>query len=216
MRKSGHAILKSCHNCGRDGVRLRIVSTTPDSLGCGHAMNDDGARYHHIHVTAACDDCWRTIWRNSKLCQRCGSERLLDVVGKSSDTNSFRLAGRDLTECYVILGCNIGDGDYYGFVLCLDCGQVQGEWPVPKLECEEEVRLWFFVPDYPAVRGTLEVAYARFGVDEHSAEPGRTRGNPNDADVTVRGPISKVADFRAWLEEEPVIPGLQIEGEPVE
>lgn len=79
----------------------------------------------------------------------------------------------------------------------------------------EESRLWFFVPDYPAVREALAEAYEVYGVEEHSAEPGRTRGNPNDADVTVKGPASKVSDFRAWLEDEPVIPGLQIEGEPV-
>jgi hypothetical protein len=87
---------------------------------------------------------------------------------------------------------------------------------VPKLECEQdESRLWFFVPDYPAVREGLEEAYEIYGVEEHSAEPGRTMGNPNDADVTVKGPVSKVADFRAWLEDEPVIKGLQIEGEPI-
>lgn len=149
-------------------------------------------------------------------CQRCRSERLLDASGKSSDRNDFTLAGRGLDECYVISGCNIGSVDYYAFRLCLDCGQMQGEWPVPKLECEQEARLWFFVPDYPAVREALEEAYGIHGVEEHSAEPGRTRGTPDDADVTVRGPVSKIADFRGWLEDEPVIPGLQIEGKPVE
>lgn len=80
--------------------------------------------------------------------------------------------------------------------------------------CPEEYRqiqLWFYVPDYTYVRGLLETTYARFGVCEHAAEPGRVRGCPNDADVTVRGTKNDVERFTQWLRDS-LIQGLQIEG----
>jgi hypothetical protein len=72
--------------------------------------------------------------------------------------------------------------------------------------------LWFYVRDYDAAKGELNRAYVRFGVEEHSAEPGQVLDG--DADVTVRGVPVKVADFRAYLEESG-IDGLMIEGEEV-
>lgn len=68
---SGHAILDSCHNCGKAGVQLRIVHLSEDSLDCGHVLdgkyggNEGGTRYHHIHFIVACDDCKRNIWERS-------------------------------------------------------------------------------------------------------------------------------------------------------
>ncbi len=75
--------------------------------------------------------------------------------------------------------------------------------------------LWFYVPDYPAVRQRLEKAYAKLRVDEWAAEPGRVGGCPNDADVTVRGIPADLSAFRTWLETESDIRGLMIEGEDV-
>lgn len=33
---------------------------------------------------------------------------------------------------------NIGGGDYLVFAYCLDCGQMQGEWPLKKTELEDD------------------------------------------------------------------------------
>lgn len=73
------------------------------------------------------------------------------------------------------------------------------------------IELWFYVPDYPAVRYHLEEAYVASGVTEHAAEPGRVGDCPDDADVHVRGPADAVGKFRAWLAASG-IHGLMIEG----
>lgn len=77
-------------------------------------------------------------------CQRCNSERVLEGGGKSSDMNEFwvgdqavysdgstRIDRKPHVAYYVPGGLNIGGGDYYDIRVCLDCGQMQGEWPVP-------------------------------------------------------------------------------------
>jgi len=71
-------------------------------------------------------------------CQRCGSDRILNAGGKSGDLNSASFKGRDLNEHYVVGGCNVGGGDYYRFSVCLECGQLQGTWPVS--DPNEELR----------------------------------------------------------------------------
>lgn len=77
-------------------------------------------------------------------CQRCKSDRVLQGGGKSSDMNNFYVTNRPVMSDgstridrkphvadYVPDGLNIGGGDYYEINLCLDCGQMQGEWPIP-------------------------------------------------------------------------------------
>lgn len=77
-------------------------------------------------------------------CQRCGSDRVLCGGGKSSDMNDFYVGdqavwhdGSTRTDkkpgvaCYVPYNLNIGGGDYIEIAVCLDCGQMQGTWPVP-------------------------------------------------------------------------------------
>ncbi len=76
------------------------------------------------------------------------------------------------------------------------------------------MRLWFYVPDYPKVRGALDIAYVQHGVMEWSAEPGRVGGCPDDADVVVDGDDRHLASFWNWLIESGIV-GLQLEGEPV-
>lgn len=76
------------------------------------------------------------------------------------------------------------------------------------------MRLWFYVPDYPKVRDYLEVAYMVAGVEEWSAEPGRVRNCPDDADVTVEGEDEELARFWNLLRVSK-IEGLQMEGRPV-
>jgi hypothetical protein len=62
-------------------------------------------------------------------CQRCGSTRIADVQGKTSDMCFVQL-GYFKSDGYVPSDMNIGGGDYIRFSLCLDCGQIQGEFPV--------------------------------------------------------------------------------------
>jgi hypothetical protein len=66
----------------------------------------------------------------SQKCDSCSSERLLSVTAHASD--SHHLEYKDKEHLGGMLdGLGIGSGDYTYFVLCLECGKVQGEFPIP-------------------------------------------------------------------------------------
>jgi hypothetical protein len=74
-------------------------------------------------------------------CQRCQSERILSVGGKVADLGSFSIGEREM-EGYVPYNLGIGGGDYIDFEVCLECGQQQGTWPLPKETEEKETSDW--------------------------------------------------------------------------
>jgi hypothetical protein len=63
-----------------------------------------------------------------KTC-KCGSSRILSVTGKTSDMCFVKYDSIE-HDGYVPGGLNIGDGDYIEIDLCMDCGKVQGKFPV--------------------------------------------------------------------------------------
>lgn len=68
-------------------------------------------------------------------CQKCNSERVAKINGKTSDCCFVSIL--DYTSCdYVPDDMGIGGGDYLEFDLCLDCGQLQGKFPLPLTELE--------------------------------------------------------------------------------
>jgi hypothetical protein len=71
----------------------------------------------------------------SETCQRCKSIRVASFSAKSSDLNHVSL-GELQHNGYVPEGFGIGDGDYVEFEFCLDCGQLQGTFPLAKTELE--------------------------------------------------------------------------------
>lgn len=148
-----------------------------------------------------------------KKCQRCGSDRILSGGGKSSDCNGFQFRGRE-DDGYVPRDVGIGGGDYYEIELCLECGQMQGEWPQrdPSFSLIVHDEIWFYVGRYSTARRMLEEVYSDFGVWEHSSEPAGV--TPDDADVIVKGEPEKVQEFKEWLQRSGLY-GLQIEGRPV-
>jgi hypothetical protein len=66
----------------------------------------------------------------SVSCQRCKSHRVASVSGKCSDLGSFGLGSID-HDGSIPDEVGIGGGDYIEIDYCLDCGQLQGEWPLP-------------------------------------------------------------------------------------
>jgi hypothetical protein len=68
-----------------------------------------------------------------KTCQRCESDRILEIVGKTSDLCWARYKEKE-HDGYVPTGIGVDDGtgDYLDFSLCLQCGQVQGKFPIRK------------------------------------------------------------------------------------
>lgn len=70
-------------------------------------------------------------------CQRCESPRLLSFSGNTSDRFYAAFNNREYNG-YVIHDAGIGGGDYLGAEVCLECGQLQGEWPKSDPEFAED------------------------------------------------------------------------------
>tara|TARA_Y100000310_G_scaffold343378_1_gene450727 strand:- start:1976 stop:2200 length:225 start_codon:yes stop_codon:yes gene_type:complete len=65
-------------------------------------------------------------------CQTCKSTRLAFVSGKCNDLCDF--VSGDFSRCdYVPTEAGIGGDDYITFIYCLDCGQIQGQWPLESI-----------------------------------------------------------------------------------
>ena len=72
-------------------------------------------------------------------CQQCDSERVLYISGKTKDLCFVRDTTTSKTrDGYVPNSIGIGGGDYIEFNFCLDCGQIQGTFPVAGALKEEE------------------------------------------------------------------------------
>lgn len=75
-------------------------------------------------------------------CSRCKSIRIANAGGKCSDLFgvSIQIDEENVQEHdgYVPDDLGIGGGDYMEVSYCLDCGQIQGTWPLPRTELEEK------------------------------------------------------------------------------
>ncbi len=62
-------------------------------------------------------------------CQRCKSERIANVSAKCADLCFCSVDGKE-HEGYVPSDMGVGSGDYVELEYCLDCGQIQGGFPL--------------------------------------------------------------------------------------
>lgn len=69
-------------------------------------------------------------------CQRCQSERVAKAVAKCSDCCYVTLADKEI-DGYVPDDIGIGGGDYVKIQWCLNCGQIQGNFPLEPCELEQ-------------------------------------------------------------------------------
>ena len=70
-------------------------------------------------------------------CDKCKSERVLRVSGKCSDLFSAYGCGIGY-QGYVPEGIGIDDGeDYLAFAYCLDCGKIQGKFPIAQSKIDK-------------------------------------------------------------------------------
>lgn len=69
-------------------------------------------------------------------CNKCSSERIVHVNGKTSDCCMIEMGEEEL-DGYVPHDMGIGGGDYIQFSYCLDCGQIQDDFPIPPTKMEE-------------------------------------------------------------------------------
>lgn len=71
-------------------------------------------------------------------CQFCESERILAITAKCSDCfNVYARTSDKEVNGEVPTDLSIGGGDYVEFSYCLNCGRIQGTWPLPLAEVEE-------------------------------------------------------------------------------
>ena len=74
-------------------------------------------------------------------CSNCESDRIVSISAKCSDLCSAQMFCGDNSiehDGYVPNDMGIGGGDYIEFEFCLECGQIQGEWPRSHTDLEEE------------------------------------------------------------------------------
>lgn len=72
-------------------------------------------------------------------CTNCKSDRLMRISGKTSDLFHAHYKGKDYNG-YVPNGIVIGDdgyGDYIQLTYCLECGKIQGKFPVSEKKATE-------------------------------------------------------------------------------
>lgn len=75
-------------------------------------------------------------------CDRCGEERILGLSGKTADRCFVDYKGRE-GDGYVPKIPNIGEhgyGDYIEMGICMECGKVQGNFPVSDSRIFKEIR----------------------------------------------------------------------------
>ena len=73
--------------------------------------------------------------KQMNICTRCSSTRVLSVHAHGRDCNVFQINGYE-HEGYVPADFRIGSGDDVEFDMCLNCGQVQGEFPIKETVLE--------------------------------------------------------------------------------
>lgn len=66
-------------------------------------------------------------------CQKCDSDRVMTIDAKCSDQCSASIKDVERCDYAPYVDC-IGGGDYIRFNVCLECGQMQGEFPEPDPE----------------------------------------------------------------------------------
>jgi hypothetical protein len=63
-------------------------------------------------------------------CQKCQSERIMSICAKCQNS-CIVTYGAEGGAGYAPTDVGVGvDEDYVAFEYCLECGQMQGEWPV--------------------------------------------------------------------------------------
>ena len=78
-------------------------------------------------------------------CKNCKSVRVASITAKCSDCFGIVYDDGYSENGYVPGDIGIGDGDYVEFEYCLNCGMIQGDFPLPKVdEIENEEAERFF------------------------------------------------------------------------
>ena len=73
-----------------------------------------------------------------QTCKKCESVRLIDIFGHCVDRFVAESRGKEYGPDYVPGDIGLGPGgDDVNFTYCLDCGQIQGNFPIHPEFCED-------------------------------------------------------------------------------
>lgn len=77
-------------------------------------------------------------------CQRCKSRRIMDVSGHCQDRCVIEYDDNGY-DGYVPFDMPLnrifGQGDYLSFSVCLDCGQMQGAFPISESDMDKALKI---------------------------------------------------------------------------
>jgi len=68
-------------------------------------------------------------------CQNCDGERVINASGRCEDSFTASIDNNEY-EGSVPKDLGIGGGEFIEFEYCLDCGQIQGDFPLGKTKLE--------------------------------------------------------------------------------
>lgn len=69
-------------------------------------------------------------------CDSCKSGRVVEITSKCSDCFHATIGEKE-HDGYVPYDIGIGGGDYVEFSYCLDCGKIQGTFPLEQSKIED-------------------------------------------------------------------------------
>jgi hypothetical protein len=101
---------------------------------------------------------------------KCGSTRLADVSAETRDTVAVYCPGREF-HGYLPDDMGLITPDSFAdmqFIFCLNCGQIQGTWPLPETDLEKG-KLHWTLPCVLIRRGRPRVILTKKFVNAHKA-----------------------------------------------
>lgn len=69
-------------------------------------------------------------------CKKCNSARMANISAKCSDLCFVQMNDKE-HDGYVPEDMGIGGDDYVDFSFCLNCGTIEGDFPLPPCELED-------------------------------------------------------------------------------
>lgn len=101
-------------------------------------------------------------------CKKCSSDRIISLTAKCSDCCAVTFKDIESHD-YVLDDIGIGGGDYIEFSYCLNCGSIQGNFPLKESLIEKDLtdqEINDFYEDYFEEGETLSKKYHYHALEE--------------------------------------------------
>jgi len=145
-------------------------------------------------------------------CHRCKSDRIAEFSAKCSDLGWTKIGDSEM-DGYIPHDMGVGGGDYLEITVCLDCGQLQGTWPLPETKLERKSKkksrsladAWKPDPRYQSyVDDLLEFSVQNYNSGMMTILP-RLFGDDDDPDRVICGIIALRRNASTFVVAETLI-----------